>query len=341
MADLIFVRVHAMPCVNRCWHCFCNGSPEGDFMDEKVVLKVLDNLAELREKTGIKVFPMFYDEPTLHPGFLNIIRHQLEMDLIYDQWWFSTNGFGLARMSDDGWTALADMGFSGIRLTFYGTGEEHDRFAGRNGAYDDLIMTIRRADEYGIDWFAGMVLNAENVSNYEETKAAIEGMGTPCTKFGWMLPQSGGRASDNENRVKIEQISHLVRDSKVWKTERDLIQEIFSSSELSSRKALNQLCGNVYLDIDEHLNVFYGGGCDGDPFYFDKSQVLLGNMNDENIFYSYEKYLNDPPKPVRVLSEVTWRELAEKYGNPDNDEVFHITDLPGRKWSEAYLKAYL
>jgi hypothetical protein len=75
MTDLIFVRIHAMPCVNRCWHCFCNGSPVGSFMDEKVILRVLDHLVELRKKTGVKVFPMFYDEPTLHPGFLNIMRY--------------------------------------------------------------------------------------------------------------------------------------------------------------------------------------------------------------------------------------------------------------------------
>jgi len=338
MADLIFVRVHAMPCVNRCWHCFCNGSPEGDFMDEEVILRVLVKLVELREKTGIKVFPMFYDEPTLHPDFLNIMRHQLEQDLIFDQWWFSTNGFGLARMSDDDWTALADMGFSGIRLTFHGIGEEHDRFAGRKGAYDDLISTIRRAEEFDIDWFAGMILNAENVSSYQETKATIEGMGTPSTKFGWMLPQSQGRAADNENRVTIQQVSHLVTGSKGWRTERNLVEDILSSEELSNRRALDPRCGIVYLDVDEDLNVFYGGGCDGDPFHVDRSQVLLGNMNDCSIHSCYEQYVHNQPMPVRLLSEVTWRELAEKFGDPDNEQVFHVTDLVGRKWSEAYLR---
>jgi MoaA/NifB/PqqE/SkfB family radical SAM enzyme len=98
-------------------------------MDEEVILKLLDDLAELRDRTGIKVFPQFFDEPTLHPGFLSIMRHQLELDLIFDQWWFSTNGYGLARLSDDDWTALADMGFSFIRLTLYGIGEEHDTWS--------------------------------------------------------------------------------------------------------------------------------------------------------------------------------------------------------------------
>ncbi|MCD4777018.1 MAG: hypothetical protein K8S15_13330 [Candidatus Aegiribacteria sp.] len=50
MKEFIFVRVHAMPCVNRCWHCFCNGSPEGNFVDEEVILKVLDNLVDIKKK---------------------------------------------------------------------------------------------------------------------------------------------------------------------------------------------------------------------------------------------------------------------------------------------------
>lgn len=341
MSDLIFVRVHAMPCVNRCWHCFCNGSPEGDFMDEKVVLKVLDNLVELRDNTGIKVFPMYYDEPTLHPSFLKIMSYQLENNLIFENWWFSTNGYGLARLSDEGWSSLTEKGFEGIRLTFYGIGEEHDRFAGRNGAYDDLIMTIRRAEEYGVNWLAGMMLSSENASNYEETKALVEEIGTPCTPFGWMLPHTQGRAETLNNRVRIHQMSHLLEGKSNWKTEGEFVREILSSEDISARKALNQFCGIIYLDIDQDLNVFFGGGCDGDPFHFCRNQVLLGSIDENGIMACYEKYMNDPPEPVKILSEVSWGELAERYGDPDNDHVFHVSSLPGLKWAELYLRERL
>ena len=81
-----------------------------------------------------------------------------------------------------------------------------------------------------------------------------------------------------------------------------------------------------------------GGGCDGDPFYFTKNQLLLGNLKSDSIHACYDKYLKNPPKPVRLLSEITWGELARKYGDPDNERVYHITDLTGRKWSEAYLR---
>lgn len=341
MPDLIFVRVHAMPCVNKCWHCFCNGHPGGSFMEEKTVLRIFDSLLDLKEKTGLKVFPMFYDEPTLHPSFLKIARHQLENDLIFDNWWFSTNGFGLARLSDSDWAALAEMGFEGIRLTFHGIGEEHDRLAGRKGAYDDLVKTIRRAEEYGIEWLAGMMLSSENVAFYEETKSAVERIGTPCTPFGWMLPHFQGRAKTLDNRVRIDQISHLLEGRCGWNTEGEFVREILSSEDISARKALNQLCGIIYLDIDQNLNVSFGGGCDGDPFHFCRNQVLLGSIVENGILTCYEKYLNDPPEPVKILSEVSWGELAERYGDPDNDQVFHVSSLPGLKWAELYLREYL
>ena len=44
-------------------------------MEEEAVLRVLDSLVELKEKTGLKVFPMYYDEPTLHPSFLKIMSY--------------------------------------------------------------------------------------------------------------------------------------------------------------------------------------------------------------------------------------------------------------------------
>ncbi|MCK5133562.1 MAG: hypothetical protein KAR40_15585 [Candidatus Sabulitectum sp.] len=209
--------------------------------------------------------------------------------------------------------------------------------AGREGAYDDLVRTVQKAEEFGIEWFAGMILNTENACRYEEMKAAVEEMGTACSEFGWMLPQSQGRATDS-NRVTMEHIGHLEVNSKFWKTEKQLIREIQSSDDLSNRKAHSHLCGLVYLDIDEDLNVFYGGGCDGDPFHSYKSQVLLGNLKNESIHTCYERYQNNLPEPVSLLSEITWGELAKKYGDPDNEQVHHITDLTGRKWSEAYLR---
>jgi MoaA/NifB/PqqE/SkfB family radical SAM enzyme len=118
-------------------------------METEKCLFVLNQLSELKTELGTTVFPMFFDEPTLHPSFKQIMKHQLKKGLVFDQWWFSTNGYGLARMSDEDWKELAEAGFDYIRLTFHGVGGMHDELAGRKGAYEDLVETIRRAENTG------------------------------------------------------------------------------------------------------------------------------------------------------------------------------------------------
>lgn len=338
MTDFVFLRIHAMPCVNRCWHCFCEGSPQGSFMEPERCLWILDQFAELKAELGTTVFPMFYDEPTLHPSFKQIMLHQLEKGLIFDEWWFSTNGYGLARMSDSDWKELAQAGFEAIRLTFHGTGGTHDELVGRKGAYEDLVKTIRKAEEHDVSWLAGMMLNTENQSAYEKTRDTVESLGKPCTDFGWMIPHSQGRALQADNRVRVGQITRLLSGKHGWVTEGEFVEKVISDPDMGNRSSLSHNCGIVYLDIDEDLNVYYGGGCDGDPYDFIKNLTYLGNMETEGISACFTKYLSDPPEPVKLLDEVTWKELAQKYGDSENDQVFHYTDFTGRKWAEAYLR---
>ena len=109
---------------------------------------------------------------------------------------------------------------------------------------------------------------------------------------------------------------------------------------MSRKTARDNKCGIVYLDVDEDMNVFFGGGCDGDPFSFVKDKVFLGSLEETTLSSCYHKYLNEPPEPVRLLDQVIWGELAAEFGNKENDEVFHYTSLTGRKWPQEYLRAH-
>ena len=310
-------------------------------METGKCIKVLDQLADLKTELETIVFPMYFDEPTLHPSFKQIMKHQLKLGLIYEDWWFSTNGYGLARMSDNDWTELAEAGFNYIRLTFHGTGKAHDELVARDGAYEDLITTIRRAEQHKVNWLAGMMLNSVNQSMYEETKKAITELGTPCTEFGWIVPHIQGRAAEGNNQVNAAQIARLLKGKEnQWFAERDFVKKVLSDPELSRRTVRDNRCGIVYLDIDEDLNVFFGGGCDGDPFCFVKDRVFLGNLEETTMSFCYHKYLNDPPEPVKLLNQITWGELAAEFGNRENDGVFFFSSLPGRKWPAEYLRAH-
>jgi len=309
-------------------------------MKKEDCYSVIDQLAELKSELETIVFPMFYDEPTFHPAFKQIMKYQLKKELIFDDWWFSTNGYGLSRMSDEDWRELAEAGFDYIRLTFHGVGDAHDKLVGRKGAYEDLVSTIQKAEEHNINWLAGMMLNSRNQSMYEETRDTVTGLGTPCTDFGWMLPQSQGRVLHGNSRVKVHRISRLLSGKSGWVTEAEFTERVLSNPDLGQKQARDNNCGIIYFDVDEELNVFYGGGCDGDPFNSIKSKVYLGNLRKTDIRSCYEKYLNHPPEPVKLLDKVTWAELAERYGSSDNEHVFHYTDIVGLIWSEKYLREF-
>jgi len=338
MIDFIFVRIHAMPCVNRCWHCFCEGSPRGDFMKTGDCFSILDQLKELKEETEVTVFPMFYDEPTLHPSFKELMLRLLEHDLIFYQWWFSTNGYGLARMSDDDWRELAAAGFQHIRLTFHGTEEMHDELVDRKGAYQDMITTIQRAERHGVDWLAGMMLSSRNQHLYEETKAAVEARGKPECEFGWMIPQPEGRALEDSDRVRKPEIARLLQGKSGWVTEGEFVERIQADSEMAGRSSRDRMCSIATLDVYQDMEVSYGGGCDGDPFAEMKSRVRLGNLGVDSISQCYDRSQNSPPEPLRILEETTWGELASRYGDRNNDRVYHYTSLVGHKWSSKFLK---
>jgi hypothetical protein len=50
-------------------------------METEKCINVLDQLANLKPELNTIVFPMFYDEPTLHPSFRKIMKHFLAKGL--------------------------------------------------------------------------------------------------------------------------------------------------------------------------------------------------------------------------------------------------------------------
>jgi MoaA/NifB/PqqE/SkfB family radical SAM enzyme len=112
-------------------------------------------------------------------------------------------------MSDTDREELAETGFDSVRLTFHGTGKMHDDLVSREGAYDDLAETIRRAEQNKVSWLSGMVLNSRNQAVCKKTREAVTALGTPCTELGWMLRQVQWRASGCCVTFWVKAIIHI------------------------------------------------------------------------------------------------------------------------------------
>ena len=307
-------------------------------MSSSLINSILDASGRFREKTGYGIYPRYFSEASEREDFVDIIEKQFRLGLTFESFWFPTNGTGLVSRSDSDWKRLFDSGFSWLRLAFHDHGHRHDSFLGRPGAWETLRVTAGRAEKFGIDWYPVIFLNKNNAHRYQEIRTEVERIGSPSLPAGWMIPNWQNRPEYDINRVAYHQISHLVGERSLWKSEGDILKMINSDGILAASRAFNPDSGIFYLGVMADGRVFYAGGCHGEPFTSQRHKMILGSFHENSdIGYYLEKAASNPPEQVRALSEVSFGELAEKYGNPDSNLVYRIQDLVVNKWGTMYL----
>lgn len=63
---------------------------------------------------------------------------------------------------------VKENGMEGIDLTFYGIGAQHDRFAGRKGDFDYLLLLLKAAKEMGLSVATGLMVTQDNIARMPE-----------------------------------------------------------------------------------------------------------------------------------------------------------------------------
>ncbi|MBN1355655.1 radical SAM protein [bacterium] len=339
-----YAGIHAMPCTNRCQHCWAEGDPCHARMTPERVGFILDKLADLKS-LGMDSSFIFYDEPTYHPQFLDFMEKASGLGLIGEQFFLATNGSILAQASDDTWTRLGDTGCACLQLTFYGLEKTHDVFAGRKGAFRDIVRTIHRATEHGLEWYAGVILHPDNVRELPVTLDTVRSYDPEGrARVGWFpfLWQGRGREA---KRIRFGQYAALptgLREKAgMFMQEKDVVERILSSPELADQHPMASGCSAVVFHVDVELNVYWGGSCDSGGIGWAvpeiKREFCLGTLNEAGFQPFLQAYRMKTPRPLKLLSSVTWGELASRYGNRRGDEIYFLRDLPENKWLAAYL----
>lgn len=307
-------------------------------MNPSLVNAILDSAGRYREETGNTVFPRYFNEATSRNDFVEMIEKQFRLQLTFDSFWFPTNGEGLAILPDSGWKRLAATGFSWLRLAFHGIREEHDAFLDRPGAWDILAGTAAKAEEHGIHWYPVIFLNRHNAHRYEEIRSAVENIGSPSLPAGWMIPNWQNRPEFDINRVSYRQISHLVGENTIWQSETGILKMIASDPVLADSRAFNPDSGIFYMGVSADGGVFYAGGCHGEPFRDHRRKMMLGSFHENQDIGFYLRAAADRlPEQAKVLSEASFGELADRFGDPDSDLVYRIQDLAVNKWGAMLL----
>ncbi|MBN2383939.1 radical SAM protein [bacterium] len=343
---LLSLNIHAAPCTNRCRHCWTSGSNEHKRVPVDQVNFVLDKLAEVRPHIPFVGF-FLLDEPTFHPQFIEIMEHAAELNVIGSEHFLATNGSILGTASDEKWDRLKNTGIGYFQFTFYGSETVHDEFAGRRGAFHNVVDTIQRANQHDIEWVAAIVLHRENIRDLAAVIQIVKGLDTSGNmRIGW-FPfqwQGRGRVLPRVRKKEYEQYVPLdIRQHrKLLMTESAAIRAITADPELARRKPIETLCGALTLNIDRDLDVYCGGSCDAGGLAAAVPELArlfyLGKLTDEGFPPLLEKFLKRELPVMERLENINWAQLAERYGDPANDEIFYLYDLPTNKWSAAYLR---
>lgn len=151
----MIVYINAAGCHLSCRHCAVNGGlPTGRFYS-------LDELRSIAREWG-PIGPYF--EVTAHPDFPEIMDHQIVGD---DCNILGTTGFGLAERAD--YTAvfnrLRELGYNRIFSTLHGFEKKHDWFVRREGAFERLLKTSRKAAEAGFGIIWSVFLDRQNLED--------------------------------------------------------------------------------------------------------------------------------------------------------------------------------
>lgn len=337
---LLAVNIHAGPCPNRCRHCWNHGAPGKPLLAAADLRLILGELAAARP--GFQRVAFFLlDEPTARADFLGAYEYAGSLGLLDEQSFVATNGAGWARADAEKWARLRRAGVAFLQLTFYGVGAAHDAFAGRRGAFDDVVMTARRASEFGFPWTGGVLLQPRDAGDVVGTLAFVKDLAPPL-KTGWFVAARQGRGYHGD-RPRAPDLAGkpALQRNKTFQPEYEHRARILAGSDLGARPFGDLGCGLLTLDVEPSLDVYLGGACDAgglaDALPSKRDLFRVGSLRAEKLEDILGRYYHSPLPVYESLAGETWGSLAAAFGSETNDELFEIRDLIGT-WARAHLK---
>ena len=301
--ESVVLQTLCVPCANRCRYCLLSwdGKPTGAPWDRSVELarRFKTWIAENRPELS---FSFAFGYSMEHPDLRDTLRTLREIGSPHTEF-LQCDGMRMRNEAEcaDLTEMLAEEGVKQLNFTLYGLREYHDRFAARPGDFDLLLRMARAAKAAGLKVSVGYPLTAESAPQADpvlellnETKA--------CDRIYLFVPHSEGRGANLQS----------IRFS-----ENDL-----QALSADARKLLNR---ELYRPEGEWIT---------GPWYKEETKrtLLLSLRADE-----LEQYEKKTPGELIAETEAlddayyaafpTFRELAERYGDPAGKRFYRQRDL--------------
>ena len=298
----VMIQSLCVPCCSRCRHCLLSWSGRTEGAEWGRSVRLAERfLRELRESRPELSCAFSFGYSMEHPELRVALRTLCRLGSPTAEF-LQCDGLRMRNEVQCGelMRLLREEGVKRLNFTFYGLPEYHDRFAGRQGDYALLLRMMTAAGEYGLPFTVGVCLTAENAGDMDELTGILWDRG--CEKVSLFIPHEEGRgralAAVRCRKQDLDQLSPETRgllDPKVYRTEGEWMRE-------------------------------------AKPLREERRSILI-SLRRENI----EDY--ESRSAASVLTEIealderyysafpSFRELAERYGDPDGDKLYRIRDL--------------
>ena len=160
----IYIQNLCVPCENHCRYCLLSWDGKLLGIDyargEAYARRFHDWLRKHRPELD---FQYYFGYSMEHPQLPEAIDFLQSIGSVAGQFLqFDGMKFRTKQELHELLTMLKDRGIRLIDLTFYGTREYHDRFAGRSDDYDYMMTILQKANEIGLPVEIGIPMTHEN-----------------------------------------------------------------------------------------------------------------------------------------------------------------------------------
>lgn len=305
---------YCVPCHNYCRYCLLSscGKASGIDFDRglKFAERVINELTELKPNMTCNHYIGYcMDSPRLFDYIDFCKKYSLP-----NARFLQMNGFAFRTENeiDDLMKKLQDAGVEMLDISFYGTGEYHDRFAGRKGDFAFLMNMTRSAIKNELQVWGSIPLIRENLAQMVELRRILDDLG--IEKYSYFLPHSKGRGRSLEDqritKSEFEILPKYIRDS-FQKIRHMTEKEWLTSGEITEPEKRTVM---LVLKPD-NIEHFEG-------------------MKAAEIVYELEAMDDTFRAQIPSASE-----LAKRYGRSEGQELYRFKDLLLR-WRQEYINEF-
>ncbi len=162
-------------CNLSCVHCYISATSGGEAGERRDELTTGEARAFIKDiaRMGSPVLLFSGGEPTLREDLFELGRLAIDSGM---RAVISSNG---TTIDEEMAKRIVEVGFSYVGVSIDGAGETHDRFRGKQGAFDDAIRGVRNCLAAGVKAGVRLTVNRANVRELPQVLDIVEREGIP------------------------------------------------------------------------------------------------------------------------------------------------------------------